>query len=83
MSRKTVTILKCDICGKEVKTDSELKKVSVPMKKYSTDKTCFSKEFDTVDMCLDCKNNFWNNSTDGFAEISNFGGEITVDKRYY
>lgn len=77
MAKTTTVKWKCDVCGKEVEAEKDIRETSIPSyagenSKYYTD--------NNVDLCLECSKKLREVISKHFAHIVDNYGTITVRK---
>ena len=83
MAKRTETIYKCDICGKESKEGRYIEPVQIPYHYMANQDVKLSNfGIGTFDLCPVCLQNYVNVVDEHFAGIGFFGGDYKVKIKY-
>lgn len=63
-------IIKCDVCNKESEDSDSMEVVEVPVRGINAEGYPIYKDFKQLDLCESCRDKFWLNSINGFADIT-------------
>ena len=75
MAKITIVKFKCDVCGKEVEAEKDIRKTSIPS--YAGENSEYYTD-NSVDLCPECSKKLREVISEHFAHLNDYYGTVTV-----